>query len=187
MLVSCFKIKGCFLDVGGAFGSHAGRIARLTRAHPFVVDASQYAVDNCVPDVRGSIEQLDIGETELRFLDGYFDFVMCIETLEHVYSSEVQFALTEIARVMKPGAYLYASIDVRPERDGTRDFIDKSHQTMRPENWWRERLGDVGLVRDRPRENAIKCFKVRRSIFCRHKRLAPHMNWTVFVYRKPPG
>jgi ubiquinone/menaquinone biosynthesis C-methylase UbiE len=42
--------------------------------------------------------------TDLPFQDGVFDFVMCVETLEHIPNTEK--AVSEMARVLKPGGKL---------------------------------------------------------------------------------
>jgi ubiquinone/menaquinone biosynthesis C-methylase UbiE len=67
-------------------------------------DVSQVALDRArtrLPDARLVLVEPD---EPLPFGDGEFDLVLCAETLEHV--RDVQLALSEIRRVLRPGGRL---------------------------------------------------------------------------------
>ena len=82
-----------------------GRVAALIKAaHLTGADVSQVALDRA----RGRLPNADLVLVEpdeaLPFADNQFDLVTCIETLEHV--RDVQLALSEIRRVLRPGGRL---------------------------------------------------------------------------------
>lgn len=89
------------LDLGVGDGRVAGLIetGRLTGA-----DVSQVALDRArtrLPDAQLVLVEPD---DALPFDDNVFDLVTCIETLEHI--RDVQLALSEIRRVLRPGGTL---------------------------------------------------------------------------------
>jgi ubiquinone/menaquinone biosynthesis C-methylase UbiE len=82
-----------------------GRVAALIDAAKLVgADVSQVALDRA----RSRLPDADLVLVEpdepLPFADNEFDLVTCIETLEHV--RDVQLALSEIRRVLRPGGTL---------------------------------------------------------------------------------
>jgi SAM-dependent methyltransferase len=186
MLAACyqFPFDGRALDVGGAFGYHAGALAERTGVHAFVVDASKYAVEHA--DARVTAVWLDAGAQPLPFPSSSMDLVMSIETLEHVYEPEIPFVLREIARVLKPGAPLYASIAITdparrpacPSRRAATVCPDLSHQTMKPRAWWHEHLTESDLVRDEEAQTRLQRFR------CKARALIAYMGWEVFPYRR---
>jgi ubiquinone/menaquinone biosynthesis C-methylase UbiE len=82
-----------------------GRVATGIKASKLVgADVSQVALDRArarVPDAELVLVEPD---EPLPFADNEFDLVTCIETLEHV--RDVQLALSEIRRVLRPGGRL---------------------------------------------------------------------------------
>jgi ubiquinone/menaquinone biosynthesis C-methylase UbiE len=82
-----------------------GRLATELHASDLTgADVSQVALDRArtrLPDAKLVLVQPD---EPLPFEDGEFDLVVCAETLEHV--RDVQLALSEIRRVLRPGGRL---------------------------------------------------------------------------------
>jgi ubiquinone/menaquinone biosynthesis C-methylase UbiE len=82
-----------------------GRLAAEIQAAKLVgADVSQVALDRArkrLPDAELVLVEPD---EPLPFADNVFDLVTCIETLEHV--RDVQLALSEIRRVLRPGGRL---------------------------------------------------------------------------------
>jgi ubiquinone/menaquinone biosynthesis C-methylase UbiE len=82
-----------------------GRVATAIHAtHLVGADVSQVALDRArkrLPDAELVLIEPD---EPLPFADNEFDLVTCIETLEHV--RDVQLALSEIRRVLRPGGRL---------------------------------------------------------------------------------
>src|SRR4051795_13597037 len=87
------------------FGVGDGRLAAEIEATRLVgVDVSQVALDRArkrLPDAELVLVEPD---EPLPFADNEFDLVTCIETLEHM--RDVQLALSEIRRVLRPGGRL---------------------------------------------------------------------------------
>lgn len=89
------------LDVGIGDGRVA---ALLTTRYLTGVDVSQVALDRARSRLPTADLELVQPDVELPFADNVFDLAICIETLEHV--RDVQLMLSEIRRVLRPGARL---------------------------------------------------------------------------------
>lgn len=77
-------------------------------------DVSQYAADNCKPELKGKI---DVGHAkQLQYADKSFDLVYSINTLHNLYNHELWSALKEIERVGRNGKYLVVE-SYRNERE----------------------------------------------------------------------
>lgn len=116
------------LDVGG----HRARIRGQFRFGE--LDASRTVVNialSAEPDVLADAHKLP-------FLDATWDAVVCAEILEHV--AEPATALSEIARVLRPGGRLYACAPFLYPIHG--DPLDYGRFTP---TWWRRRLDTAGL------------------------------------------
>ena len=82
-----------------------GRVASLIQASRLVgADVSQVALDRARKRLPEAELVLVEPDQALPFEDNAFDLVTCIETLEHV--RDVQLALSEIRRVLRPGGRL---------------------------------------------------------------------------------
>lgn len=89
------------LDVG--IGD--GRVAQLVQTRRLTgVDVSQLALDRAKGRVPAAELVLVEPDAPLPFDDNGFDLVTCIETIEHI--RDVQLALSEIRRVLRPGGRL---------------------------------------------------------------------------------
>ncbi len=113
------------LDVGCGSGRHTGEASRMR-------DVVAIGSDICFSDVVKAKERLryiqELGENgcgffaavvadirHLPFRDGFFDFVICSEVLEHIPDHEA--AISEILRVLAPGKDLVVSVPrYLPER-----------------------------------------------------------------------
>jgi ubiquinone/menaquinone biosynthesis C-methylase UbiE len=82
-----------------------GRVASLLNVTTLVgADVSQVALDRARTRLPDADLVLIEPDEPLPFADNEFDLVTCIETLEHV--RDVQLALSEIRRVLRPGGTL---------------------------------------------------------------------------------
>ncbi len=87
------------------FGVGDGRVAELIETIRLTgVDVSQVALDRAATRLPEAQLVLVAPDEPLPFGDNAFDLVTCIETLEHV--RDVQLAISEIRRVLRPGATL---------------------------------------------------------------------------------
>ena len=87
------------LGIGDGRGAAAIKTGRLVGA-----DVSQVALDRARKRVPNAELVLIEPDEPLPFDDNSFDLVACTETLEHV--RDVQLALSEIRRVLRPGGRL---------------------------------------------------------------------------------
>jgi SAM-dependent methyltransferase len=72
------------------------------------VDAAQHALNLAAPPVPG----LSFGEggaEDIPFPPGAFDLVLMLKSLHHVPVAQLDRALDEVARVLRPGGWFYAS------------------------------------------------------------------------------
>jgi ubiquinone/menaquinone biosynthesis C-methylase UbiE len=83
------------------------------------IDYSKEAIDlaNSVkktfpPSVYGKVNFQVMNVKKLSFPDNYFDVVICIDVLEHLYREEAEKALSEIKRVLKKNGILFLQTDV---------------------------------------------------------------------------
>jgi len=76
---------------------------------------------------------------------GIADVLTSFDALEHLLPEDVERVLAEMHRLARPGAHFAFSICTRPSRitvDGA-----NLHPTVRPLEWWVQRIGRVGRVR----------------------------------------
>jgi SAM-dependent methyltransferase len=86
-------------------GSGDGRLtAELRAGHVTAADVSQVALGRARARLPGAALVLLEPDQPLPFEDSAFDLVLCAETLEHV--RDVQLALSEVRRVLRPGGTL---------------------------------------------------------------------------------
>jgi SAM-dependent methyltransferase len=104
------------LNAGAGQGSFSLRLAR----HGFEVtsiDDSPAAVDVLRARLPGPVERADV--TAMPFADESFDAAVLGEVLEHVPDDAG--ALSEVARVLRPGGVLAVSVPANPARFGPSD------------------------------------------------------------------
>jgi len=73
-----------------------------------VPNAKKYAIDMNPIDLKGIIfKKCDLEKDSIPFSDGFFDYVICTEVIEHL--SNADRLLSEIYRVLKKGGHLILS------------------------------------------------------------------------------
>ena len=103
--------KACFLDAGCGDGAHTIRLAK--RGYPvFGLDFSDHilakARENVVANNLDRMVRFERGSLlKLPIADRSFDFVLCWGVLMHI--PEVETAIAELARVVKPNGFLIIS------------------------------------------------------------------------------
>ena len=106
------------LDVGCGGGSYAienhlrhGTPATLCDYSTELLELARQQVASA--NVPGSAEFAECSAESLPFPDGNFDFIQCMEVLEHLHHPEK--ALAEFRRVARPGARLVLTVPHPPE------------------------------------------------------------------------
>ena len=75
---------------------------------------------------------------------GVADVVTSFDALEHLLPEDVDAVLAEMRRVAKPRGYFVFSICTRPSK--TTVAGEGLHPTVRPLDWWLDRIGRVATV-----------------------------------------
>lgn len=160
------------LDVGCAFGFLL-RHMRARGVEAWGVDFSDYALDHAPDDIAPWLRRLDLRSgNDTFFGPEQFSLVSTFETLEHIAEGSVDNALGTIARALRPGGVVAATICVEGQPGWE---TDPTHVTIRPAAWWSRRLAAVGLVEDPAAAAELRRF----WLFSAHR--------GVFVARRPPA
>lgn len=100
------------LDIGCGGGGFSARFLREGR-NTFGIDVSQYAIDNCVPDMQGRIVYGDITSKLSPFLmlkdremPSTFDVVLATDLMEHFYEEDLERAFSWMSAVCRKFMFL---------------------------------------------------------------------------------
>ncbi|MDH4102796.1 MAG: class I SAM-dependent methyltransferase [Thermoleophilia bacterium] len=125
-------------------GAGQGSFTRLLEGRGFEVvssDVSRAAVDVLRDSVRG--EALHADMTDLPFADRRFDAVVAGEVIEHIEDDRK--ALSEAARVLRPGGVVALSVPAHPEWFGASDRW-AGHARRYTRARLQQAVGDAGLT-----------------------------------------
>ena len=93
------------LDIGCGKGFQLKELSlALPELELYGIDISNYAVENCHPDLVSNIKVGDA--SSLPFEDNYFDYVFSINTLHNLMNFQLDAALREIERVARKHKYI---------------------------------------------------------------------------------
>lgn len=88
-----------------------------------------------------------------------FDYVYCTDVLEHIPESLTMLAVSRMLEVSRAGAFFSVAFD--PDQFGA--IVGRPlHQTVRPFEWWKAQLAEVGTVVEARDLLATGAFLVRR-------------------------
>ena len=137
-------LSGRSLDVGCGPGFAFEYLSgNQFQFHPFGVDISDQAIDIAKARLAG-MKNLDarlkaIDGQQFPFEDDFFSLVTSFDVLEHLDEADIDATLAEISRVLRPGGTFYGAVSCR--KSGIEDkFGDNLHRTVRPTDWWIEKM-----------------------------------------------
>jgi SAM-dependent methyltransferase len=107
------------LDVGTSVGTNLRMLKQLAFADVTGLDYSEDAVRWCAEKGLGTVRRGDI--TQMPFDDGSFSLVLATDIIEHV--DEDLRALSEVRRVLRPGAPALITVPAFPSLWGFQDEV----------------------------------------------------------------
>jgi len=127
------------LDYGCAKGFMVYAL-RLLGKEAYGADVSEYAVQNCHPNVKDYLQVIESTEQ----LNGGWDLIIAKDVLEHIPKDIIPSVLSELRRRCKT---LFVAV---PLGDGKRYRIreyemDVTHVVREPEEWWLTTLVQAGF------------------------------------------
>ncbi len=147
------------IDIGCAHG-YLVRHVRRRGIESFGMDISEYAIEE------GDSEHLKVWDITDQIYGPFFgwnnfDFVVCLETLEHIRKFETVPALNNLRRLMKPtGGTALLAICVQ-ENEGWES--DPTHINIQPRRFWENNLGACGFSIDQEKTEWVQRFKLFRG------------------------
>ena len=117
----------------------------IPNAEIYGIDISEYAVNNCKPEVRKHIK---VGDAiDLPWKDNFFDLVISINTLHCLEAHNLEVALKEMERVGKQHKYLCVE-SYRNEQEKANllywQVSCEAFNTPREWQWWFKHTGYTG-------------------------------------------
>jgi SAM-dependent methyltransferase len=95
------------------------------------VDVSRYAINESPKEIRNRLYILDIEKDSLPFANDYFDLVIGLELLEHLFYFDNM--LKELKRVLKNNGYIFFTTPTPKSWDA---LFDKTHVNVRSRSFW---------------------------------------------------
>lgn len=152
--------KANLLDMGCAHG-YLIRHLRRRGVEAWGTDVSTYALSQAPEDTSPYLRLFDLtGDRQADHIAGFpFDLLTCFETLEHIPQEHVTSALKHLYRALKPGGRSILTIctDLQPGWDS-----DPTHVTIKPHDWWTERLSLAGFIHDDATATRLRGFHLFR-------------------------
>lgn len=124
------------LDYGCAKGFLVHSLRQLGY-EAYGYDISEYAINNCVPDVKEYLSN--------DMEDELYDYVVCKDVMEHIPENEVLNVLSEIYTSLKTEALFVIPLG-DDNKFRIREYeIDVTHVTKKDEDWWINRFKESGF------------------------------------------
>lgn len=135
------------LDVGCGKGFMLHDIKKLiSGASIRGIDISEYAVENCMPDVT---EYIDIGTaSKLPYEDNSFDLVLAINTIHNLDNVECKKALQEIERVSNSNSFVTVDAFRTDEERKRMDAWNLTAKTYMSVSEWKDYFNCAGYTGD---------------------------------------
>lgn len=140
------KLAPTLYDIGCAKGYFI-RHARAVGFEAYGIDISEYAISVAPTDVAPYVQQGNV--VNLPWSDGTADVVHTGEFMEHIYPDELERAMDEITRVLKPGGLFINRIGIAVASDhpfAGQDSHETHHYLVRTREEWITYFTERGLV-----------------------------------------
>lgn len=140
-------------DTLGDMGCGTGRAGKLLSQKGLAVTLVDFCRGAC------EVEGLPFVEAVLWDLPplGKFDWLYCVDVLEHIPTSKVAATLDNLAAVTRKGGYLQISL----QRDSCGSLIGETlHLTVQPFEWWAAQVVMRWPVLASQDRNATACFLI---------------------------
>lgn len=168
VLIEQYKshMVGSVVDFGCNNGVHTAKVSCLDTVDKVVgFDLNQEALDQATKVVKPQVPDPDKLEfvatnlTNIAWEDASFDFAFSFHTLEHIFPEDVDACMSEMARVLKPGAHFLMNLPDKhsarwdsghvyhPDLQELNDLFEK-HGFTTVESYEDERGGQVGPSRN---------------------------------------
>lgn len=135
-IVSDFHPK-TVLDAGCAMG-HLVAALRDLGVEAYGVDVSEYAIANVREDIRPFCRTASLSEDFPADLPQYYDLVVTIEVLEHLYAEDGQKAIANLCK--RADTVLFSST---PD-----DFEERTHVNVQQREYWAKLFFEQGFTDD---------------------------------------
>ena len=133
---------GSVLDFGCAKGFLVHALSLLTKKRINGVDISEYAIENCLPQVKDKLflkKDRDLYNMNLRT-----DLLIAKDVLEHIPEDAIADTLKEFYRVCNKAFFVIPLGDNDSFR--IREYeMDHTHVTKKDEEWWFNKIEDAGF------------------------------------------
>lgn len=164
------------LELGGAKGLLAKRLNKFSKTTAINIDFSNYATQHRDPEaatVRGDLRALP-------FPNALFDTLVSCDVLEHLPPDNVDTALEEAYKVLKPGGNAFFMVSLKTAYS---PIEEKSHLTLENRTWWLEKFRQKGFL---SHENSITK-ATTALVFLQSKLKSPLLPWAegIFILSKP--
>ena len=139
--------KDSILDVGCAKGFMLYDFSKLIAGIKLKgIDISQYAIENCIEDMRGNLDVADA--RDLPFKDNSFDLVISITTVHNFNEEECIQAIREIERVSKGKSFLTVDAYKNDEEKEAMLAWNLTAKTILHVNEWKRLFKDAAYSGD---------------------------------------
>jgi SAM-dependent methyltransferase len=156
---STSQLSGLFgrsLDIGCGVGFVVQHLLGPTfNLRPFGIDVSDQSITKAktrLAGLQGLDDRILVSSClELPFEDNFFSLVTCFDVLEHLDEADIDKALSEINRVVRPGGTFFGSVSCREA--GSVDINgDNLHRTVKSPDWWISKTNPDRAVYDGHRQ-----------------------------------
>ncbi len=162
--------EATFLDAGCGPGAHSVRLARRGfKVHAIDFSQSALGMAREFVESKGMEDRITLQRSsllELSFPSASFDYVLCWGVLMHV--PEVERAVSELARVVRPGGKLVISESNKSSLEAVamrnlRGLLGKEKATVRERpagvEYWKDKDGDALVTRQANISWLVRSFK----------------------------